>query len=147
MSYTHFCTLFFCDLLQFGFTNFTVTDRVNTQKSEQRKLLNPCGPLDAGDFAIQFKLSFHTHDFHQLMRALCDGIEVCCGNQPFNMLELWNIKNAERPGVSEEMLKVQPGRDSYERKDFYNCQGIAAFYILKFRKIMQDAGILHKDSE
>jgi hypothetical protein len=45
------------------------------------------------------------------------------------------------------MLKVQPGRDSYERKDYYNCQGIAAYYILKFRKIMQDAGVLRKESD
>jgi hypothetical protein len=81
MSYTHFCTLFFFDLLQFGFTNFMLTDRVNSQsESEQRKVMNPFGPLDATDFTIQYDLSFHTNDFHQLMSALCDGIEVCAGN-------------------------------------------------------------------
>jgi hypothetical protein len=68
--------------------------------------MNPFGSIDAADFVIQYDLSFHTNDFHQLVSALCDGIEVCSGNQPFNILELWNIKNADSPGACEEMLKV-----------------------------------------
>ena len=49
----------------------------------------------------------------------------------FNLFKFWCIKNAEDPSVAKD---VDLEKDSYDRKDNYDAQGIAVFLYLCFKQ-------------
>ena len=52
-------------------------------------------------------------------------------SNPFNLLKFWCIKYAEDPA---KLRTFDVEKDSYERLDSYDGQGVAVFTYLNFRK-------------
>lgn len=84
---------------------------------------------DGADIAL-LKLSYLIDNFEDLLRELMDALGRIWTN-PFDLVKLWSIKFAEEP---EKARKYDDSKDSYERTDLYDGQGVAVFAYLHMKK-------------
>ena len=76
------------------------------------------------------KLSYLINNFQDLLKELVDALARIWIN-PFDLVKLWSIKFAEDP---EKARKYEEHKDTYERTDIYDGQGVAVFAYLYMKK-------------
>jgi hypothetical protein len=130
---SHLVTKMLLDFLQFSFAYFVKAEMANETAPPERSVYDHRVPLDAqtdgGDIAV-LKVSYLVKHFEDLLRELVDALGRIWTN-PFDLVKLWSIKFAEEP---EKARQVEDSKDSYERTDLYDGQGVAVFTYLHMKK-------------
>lgn len=84
--------------------------------------------LDGTNTAL-LELRYLIPNFEGILEACFESLATIWPNQ-YNILKFWCIKHAENPSKSRE---VDESKDSYDRRDNYDAQGIAIFAYLNFK--------------
>lgn len=130
---SHFVTRVLVDFLQFSFAYFVKAEQVNQYMPPDKTIYDHRKPVDAqkdgADIAL-LKLSYLIDNFEDLLKELVDALGRIWTN-PFDLVKLWSIKFAEDP---DKARKFDEMKDSYDRTDLYDGQGIAVFAYLHMKK-------------
>ena len=130
---SHLVSKVLIDFLQFGFAYFVKAELVNEYAPPEKTAYDHRAPLEAekdGAHIALLKLSYLIDNFEDLLRELMNALSRIWTN-PFDLVKLWSIKFAEDP---EKARQLDESKDSYERTDLYDGQGVAVFAYLHMKR-------------
>jgi hypothetical protein len=84
--------------------------------------------LSDGKYAV-LELRYINPGFEGIMLEIVQVLDRIWANK-FNIFKFWCIKNAENPAKAKE---IDEEKDSYDRRDNYDAQGIAVYLYLNFK--------------
>ena len=137
---SHFSTKFLLDMLQFCFAYFVKAKGSHKFTEEEAKLKlrelydhrTPVNLQKDGVETASLELEFVVKNFENITKAALESIFRIWKN-PQNILKLWCIKFAEDPDLTRS---IDPKKDSYDRTDNYDGQGVAVFVYLSIKQAL-----------
>ena len=99
----HFCSLFLIDILQFSFSYFVVAKSFNPDEPPKRSIYDHRKPVDVaadGRDTALVTLHYFVADFDLLLQTVMDKLSLIW-TDPFDIVALWSIKNADDPSKAK----------------------------------------------
>mmetsp|Transcript_6748 Transcript_6748/g.11315 ORF Transcript_6748/g.11315 Transcript_6748/m.11315 type:complete len:208 (+) Transcript_6748:959-1582(+) len=134
---SHFASKFLLDILQFAFAYFVKAQPFFSETEEERlkrrELYDHRSLLDEvvdGRDSSLLRLEMITPNFKSLLKSVVETLGKIW-TSPQNILKIWCIKFADDPQLSRT-LDLE--KDSYERTDNYDGQGVAIYAYLHLKE-------------
>ena len=130
---SHFVSNLLLDFLQFSFAYFVKADTINESdlpEGSPYDYIQPIDPESDGANNCLLKLTYLIDNFEDMLKEIVDSLARIWTN-PFDLVKLWSTKFAENP---EKAQKYDEDKDSYDRTDIYDGQGVAVFAYIYLKK-------------